>query len=148
MNMPNKLYLYKRYKTIPFNHKNFNLTLNNNLIDFDIDRLLNKIKDKAKINNIISVLAITLFFSFNPTHSFAISSLEILKSNGLILVNKASHFLINGIIIVTVLRLSYEYFHGANECRIFDILKECVGVILLLLLLPRIPNIFSLLLMK
>ena len=141
----NKLYLYKRYKTIPFNCKDFNSRLNNNFIDFNIDRLLSKTKDKVKITNIITILATTLFISANPTSSFAISSLETFKNNGLKLVDEVSSIIIQGIVILTALRLTYEYFQGADDYRIFNVLKESIGAILLLLLLPRVPTIFTLL---
>ena len=140
----NNIDYHLKHKSFKFNRESLNLISNSNYIDFNIDRLLNKIKDKKTINKIIIILGISLFLASNPTSSFALSSLETFKENGLMLVNQISDILIQGIIILTIFRLLYEYIQGANDYRIFDVLKESIGAIALLIILPKIPTIFNL----
>lgn len=135
--------LNKKYKSFKFEKESFDLILNQNNLDFKIDRLLSKVKNKNNIQNIVIILAISLFISSNPTSTFALSSLNSFKDNGFKIVNEIRDIIIQGVIITTALRLLYEYTQGANDYRIFDVLKESIGIIAILLILPKIPDIFN-----
>ena len=135
--------LNKKYKSFKFEKESFDLILNQNNLDFKIDRLLSKVKNKNNIQNIVIILAISLFISSNPTSTFALSSLNSFKDNGFKIVNEIRDIIIQGVIITTALRLLYEYTQGANDYRIFDVLNESIGIIAILLILPKIPDIFN-----
>lgn len=102
---------------------------------------------KLNLNEITTSISVGLFVSLTPSISIALSHQEKLNNIRLIGEDLVSAFgvgVIKGVSIVTVIRLFNELMNGGNEHRIFKILKECLGVILAVVIIPKVPLIISL----
>ena len=108
----------------------------------NLDHVLETFKNnKVLMARITTSLAIALFLSSNPTNCFALSAMEKMTTTGANLVGILSIGINKGIMIMTVLRLFKEYTNGANNHRVFDILKESLALILSMILIPKLPII-------
>lgn len=108
--------------------------------------LTNKLNNRKFIlSKVVPCIALTLYLALNPNKCFALASLEEFKVIGISLANLISDTIIKGVLILCAVKLLIEYSNGANQNRIFDILKECLSIILVVMLLPKIPEVFSLL---
>lgn len=108
----------------------------------NLDYILRSFKNnKLLIAKITTSLAIALFISSNPTSCFALSTMEKVTTAGFNLVGVLSIGINKGIMIMTVLRLFKEYTNGANNHRVFEILKESLALILAMVLIPKLPVI-------
>lgn len=118
-----------------------------NKADFIFNNLNNMVSELRLNNtmhsNLTTSLAIALFIASNPTSCFALDYVDKIFTAGMNAVSILTVGLIKGVLIITALRLLNEYINGSNNYRIFDILKECIGVILLTVLIPRLPIIFG-----
>lgn len=130
-------------------------TVINNLIDatnketFLINTpIVNFFKNcKFNLNEFTTSVSVGLFVSLSPSISIALSHQDNLNNIRLIGEDLVSAFgigVIKGVSIVTVIRLFNELMNGGNEHRIFKILKECLGVILAVVIIPKVPLIISL----
>lgn len=102
---------------------------------------------KLDLNNKITSLSVGLFVSLTPTISFAFSQQDNLNNFRVLGEDLVSAFgigVVKGVSIVTVLRLLNELMNGGNEHRIFKILKECLCVIIAVVVIPKVPVIISL----
>lgn len=94
----------------------------------------------------ISLLLMVLFSSILPTYSFAISNTSKLNSiylAGLNIVQGLSSGIIKIISIITLIRLFNEFTKGVNENKLFDILREFIAVVLVMMILPKIPALIA-----
>lgn len=106
---------------------------------------------KFDLNKITKSLPFTLFIVFNPNSSMALSylnTLDKISSTGEDIISAFGIGVVKVVSIITVLRLLNELMNGGNEYRFFKILKECLGVILAIILIPRIPIIISMIVSK
>ena len=110
--------------------------------DFNIDDFLYKNKNNNKFKKyIVKITGIALFLASNPKHILAFSKAN--TSMGSDLYSKAKSFSIVGVLIITALRLFFEFSRGGSKYRTFEIIKECVLIILAIIILPGIPNILE-----
>lgn len=127
--------------TILKNGKKNNFTTNK----INITNSIPKSK-KIDLNKVITSLGLSLFISLNPNNSMALSylnTLNTISSTGEDIISAFGTGVIKVVSIITVIRLLNELLNGGNEYRLFRILKECLGVILAVILIPKIPLIVS-----
>lgn len=109
----------------------------------------NVLKDKNfNLAEITTTLSLSLFIAFNPNTSIALSymnTLSKISSTGEDIISAFAIGVIKGVSVITVVRLFNELMNGGNEYRLFEILKECLGVILAIIILPKVPFIISML---
>lgn len=120
------------------NHREFN-----SIKDYINTFLNNK---KNNLTKITTTLSLSLFIALNPNTSTALSYLNTLSkisSTGEDLISAFATGVIKGVSIITVVRLFNELMNGGNEYRLFEILKECLGVILAVIIIPKVPLIIS-----
>lgn len=135
MKIQTKYINFNKYQAYKFSSETFQSILDKPNNDFNN-------LSKRDTNRIIKVTALSLFIISNPTSSFALD-LVLNKSKGFAIVNELSEIIIYSTITVTAIRLFLEYIQGANTYRISDILKECILVIVLMILLPKLPILFD-----
>lgn len=147
-------------------YEEYNLLFDNN---FDIssfldDSMLLCNSDKS-INNLLKLLpkhnykdvylkltiglSLTLFMASNPILCFALSSNDnffrkAIEQLGSDVLDGVSIGAIKGVLVVTALRLFVEYTRGGSKYKFFDIVKQCIIVLLGIIILPLLPGIVSL----
>lgn len=136
------------------NYKNFERLLNGEK-DKELDSFLGRLKNNYSdiYYKLIKCISITLLMSTKPTLCFALVSngartgnflKDILEQLGSDIFDGISGGAIKGILIVTALRLLVEYSRGGSKYKFFDITKQCIIVLLMIIVLPTLPGIVTL----
>lgn len=99
-------------------------------------------------------LSLTLFMASNPISCFALSSNDnnffrkAIEQLGNDVLDGVSIGAIKGVLVVTALRLFVEYTRGGSKYKFFDIIKQCLIVLLGIIILPLLPGLVSLVVNK
>lgn len=112
--------------------------------DFDVDNFL--YKNNKKINNYIGkIMGISLFIASNPKYilAFGKETNVFASSIGNDLFSKATEYSIIGVLIITAFRFLAEYSRGGSKYRTLEIFKECVLIILAIIVLPYTPRVLE-----
>ena len=122
------------------------------------DKIINRVLEhlqkynyKETYSKLTKCISLTLFMASNPTACLALSSSsggnlfrEMIEQLGADLLDGVSMGAIKGVLIVTALRLFVEYTKGGSKYRFFDIAKQCLIVLLIIIILPTLPGIVTL----
>lgn len=125
--------------------------------DANQDKVINLVLKTLKKYNykdvylkLVTDISTTLFIASNPIYCFALSSTEnnffedMVNRLGTDLLDGVSAGAIKGVLIVTALRLFVEYTRGGSKYKFFDIIKQCLIVLLIIVVLPTLPGIVTL----
>lgn len=116
-------------------------------IEDNFDKLLIHFsKNKVFYKKAVYTLALALFFSSNPTSIFAMPYMDKLSSTGAKLLPAIVVGINKGVLILTLVKLFNEYLNGCSQYRVFEILRECVAVLLATTIIPNLPLIVNILL--
>lgn len=130
--------------SIPLKEASSYFDKSTNFFYSNFDKVLKEVKhNKVIYAKLISIIAITLLLASNPTSCFAMSFVEKMSIVGKNLIDILSVGMIKGVLILTVLRLFNEYTRGCSDCRVFEILKESLAIILAVIVIPKLPVIIS-----
>lgn len=133
----------------------YNKTLFDNP-DKAIDKILKILQNhnyKGIYSKLTTSISLSLFMASNPISCFALSSdnnlfKEMVDRLGTDLLDGVSMGAIKGVLIVTALRLFVEYTRGGSKYKFFDITKQCIIVLLIIVVLPILPGIVNLVVNK
>ena len=122
---------------------------NNHVLDVFRNHNYKKIHSK-----LVASISLALFMASNPISCFALSSSnnnffkDMIERLGTDLLDGVSMGAIKGVLIVTALRLFVEYTRGGSKYKFFDITKQCIIVLLIIIILPTLPGIVNLVVNK
>lgn len=127
----------------------------NDIIDY-IDKILEHIKKNKTIYiRLTFLVASTLLLISNPTNIYAYSYVaqdnilrNVAENVGSDIFDGVSMGTIKGTLIITALRLFAEYTRGGSKYKSFEIIKQCVVVLSVIIILPLLPGIVTLLVKK
>ena len=145
----NLLFFNEEYDiNLILNQKNHQY-LNYNHLSINLESILGHLKKNKKVYlKLVSSVAIAIYLASNPTNTFALTLVESTFSEmteklGNDTLSWVKIGAINGILIITALRLFAEYTRGGSKYKTFEILKQCVWVLLILIALPMLPKIVT-----
>lgn len=150
----------EKYEMI-FN-KDFDISnfYNNKTPHDSLDKTINKVLEVLQNHNykdiyskLTTSISLVLFMASNPILCFALSSnnnffKDMVDRLGTDLLDGVSMGAIKGVLIVTALRLFVEYTRGGSKYKFFDITKQCIIVLLIIIVLPILPGIVNLVVNK
>lgn len=141
-----------------FNVEDFISSLESFEYEQEPDMLLEKILDHVKRNKkayikLTFCIASTLFMVANPTSCFAYTASDnilrnVAESVGSDIFDGVSMGTIKGTLVITALRLFAEYTRGGSKYKAFEVLKQCVVVLSVIIILPLLPGLVTLVVKK
>lgn len=93
-------------------------------------------------------ISLSLFLSLIPQRAYAFDGsknifFKMIEELGNDAFSGVSLGTIKAILVITVLRFLVEFTKGGSKYRFYDIAKQCVAVILMIIILPYVPTILQ-----
>lgn len=127
--------------------------IEDNYSDNFLETILSNINNNKELYiKIVKVVGLTLYFASNMQNktSYALGNFlaDTTSALGDDIFKWVSTGAMKGILIITTLRLFSEYSRGGSKYKIFEIVKQCIIILLVLFVLPTLPALANLLVKK
>ena len=93
-------------------------------------------------------ISLSLFLSLTPQRVYALDNpknlfFKMMEELGNDAFSGVSLGTIKAILVITVLRFLVEFTKGGSKYKFYDIAKQCIAVILMIIVLPYVPTILQ-----